>query len=225
MNRSHLVSLLALTLVLLVSGCATPGNTPTQPDEAPLIAEESPEDADAVAPSDGVEVLIPSARTCIFSPDELTAAYSPWSNYVSGEAKPDTGSGAGSCEYSHANPALQYVATPFTIWVTGYAYEDVYSAYRIGALDLTGDDIRNRADVTVDRESLFAALCPDPSALFLCENGPTASIIVRDNFQAFVLRDDVAWMIMASGSTASTNPAETGSLLSVAQLAKDRAPL
>ena len=169
-----------------------------------------------------VEVIVPAPSTCIFSPEELTAAYAGYSDYVAGAAEPDNESaGPGSCAYPHADPDLQYVATPFTIWVTGYSYDDAYIGYRIGADSLIDGDGLPRPGTVIDRSALWALYCPSTDGA-LCEEASEAGLVVRDNYMAWVFRDDVVWRIEASGITGGRDSDEMGSLLTLAHLAAGR---
>lgn len=167
-------------------------------------------------------VLLPDDAACIFSPEELTAQYAGYTDYVAGAAEPDTeNDGPGSCVYPHADPALQYVAAPFSIWVTAYSYDDAYIGYRVGADTLTDESGLALPGTTIDRSTLWDLRCSS-NASAICEDTPEAGIVVLDNYSAWVFRDDVVWEIEASGITSGNDPDEMGSLLNLARLAAGR---
>lgn len=205
-------------VAFLLAGCMqTGGPAVDDAPETPVVEA----DAEPRSP-DPVEVLIPDESTCIFSPEELTAAYSGYSDYVAGAAEPDgENDGPGSCAYPHADPALQYVAAPFTIWVTGYSYDDAYIGRRVGADALTDGDGLPLPGVTIDRAALWELRCPADDGR-ICEQTADAGIVVHDNYMAWVFRDDVAWRIEASGITGESDPDEMGSLSTLAHLAAGR---
>lgn len=206
----------------LLAGCAASPEIATSPDlSAPETISPSNEPQEVV--SDVVPFsALTSATTCIFSPEELTAAYASGSDYVAGPGVPDTSGSQASCEYAHADPALQYVATPFSIWVKGYSYADADMAFRAGYEDLPAPN-------GLDRAAITSYYCPPgggkPAGVgwaITCEETANAIIIVFDDYMARVVRDDIVWEITASGATSAVEDSGLSSILQIARLASDR---
>jgi hypothetical protein len=213
----------ALALTLL-TGCSAPGADVETTDEVSEETSSSETESDVVDSTAVSFAAITSAATCIFSPDELTSAYAPWSAYVSGPAIPGSGSSEATCEYSHADEAQQYVSVPFTIWVEGYSYLDPDLALRAGLGSVSAPNGLDRAAIEAHYCLPGGALPPEVTAyeVITCESTPSATIMVFDNYRAMVARDDMIWGIDASGSTSPFNAAERDSLLLVARLAAER---
>jgi len=221
--KFSLVAATTLLALIFLTGCASDAvNTAAAPSDdglentAPGIeAEDVP---NKVVPFEEIS----SAATCIFSPDELSAAYSSWSDYEAGPGIADTSSSQASCEYAHLDPALQYVATPFTIWVEGFSYADPDMAARAGYEDLPASDGLSRG-VIADHYCPSDGTKPaEVTWMITCETNSDATIIVFDDFSARVVRDDLVWDITASGATSAVETRELNSILEIARLAAVR---
>ena len=208
----------ALALTLL-AGCTAPAADLPEQDE--VVDESSSPETESNAVS---LAALSSAATCIFSPDELTAAYSSWSAYVAGPAVPGDDSSQVTCEYPHADEAQQYVSVPFTIWVSAYSYLDSDLALRAGLGSVSAPNGLDRAAIEAHYCLPGGALPPEVTAysVITCESSPSATIMVFDNYHALIARDDLLWAVDASGSTAGFSAPERDSLLQVARLAADR---
>ena len=196
----------------VVSGCSaeSDGASDPAPDAVGDVQTDQPVQDDLADPEPVDEepeagTVVSSEEACIFSPDEVNAAYSDYSGFVAkgGFADYVYGDDQGYCSYGHSSSSPDW--TDISPVAVGVEANPAY--YR-------GDPA-----VLWDR---FCGAGAEPGAI--CKETPEARIVVEDNFRAFAIRDDVIWEITASGINSGSDADEMGRLLSLARLGGQRSP-